>query len=43
MSTASELEAVTAHVGFADRSNRVRFLEISGPDRAKFLTQLDDQ
>ncbi len=34
-----ELEAVTTHVGLTDRSDRVR-LEISGPDRAKFLHNL---
>lgn len=39
MPTASELEAVTTQVGLADRSDRIR-LEISGPDRAKFLHNL---
>jgi tRNA-modifying protein YgfZ len=39
MLTASELETITAHVGLVDRSDRVR-LEISGPDRAKFLHNL---
>jgi len=39
MPTASELESATMHVGLVDRSDRVR-LEISGPDRAKFLHNL---
>ena len=39
MLTASELETITSHVGLVDRSDRVR-LEISGPDRAKFLHNL---
>jgi tRNA-modifying protein YgfZ len=39
MTTASEMEAVTMHLGLVDRSDRVR-LEISGPDRAKFLHNL---
>jgi tRNA-modifying protein YgfZ len=39
MMTGSELEAMAAHVGLVDRSDRVR-LEITGPDRAKFLHNL---
>ena len=39
MMTASEFEAITTHVGLVDRSDRVR-LEITGPDRAKFLHNL---
>jgi folate-binding protein YgfZ len=39
MITANELEAITTHAGLVDRSDRVR-LEISGPDRAKFLHNL---
>ena len=39
MMTAGELEAITTHAGLVDRSDRVR-LEISGPDRAKFLHNL---
>ncbi len=39
MMTASEFEAITTAAGLVDRSDRVR-LEISGPDRAKFLHNL---
>ena len=39
MMTTSEFEAMAAHVGLIDRSDRVR-LEITGPDRAKFLHNL---
>ena len=39
MMTAREFEAIRAHVGLVDRSDRVR-LEITGPDRAKFLHNL---
>ncbi len=39
MITASDFEAITTHAGLVDRSDRVR-LEISGPDRAKFLHNL---
>jgi tRNA-modifying protein YgfZ len=39
MITAIEWEAITTHAGLVDRSDRVR-LEVSGPDRAKFLHNL---
>ncbi len=39
MMTKSEFETMAAHVGLVDRSDRVR-LEITGPDRAKFLHNL---
>jgi tRNA-modifying protein YgfZ len=39
MNSASEFEAVTTGVGVVDRSDRVR-LEVTGPDRAKFLHNL---
>jgi tRNA-modifying protein YgfZ len=39
MPTANELKAIATQVGLADRSDRIR-LEISGPDRAKFLHNL---
>jgi tRNA-modifying protein YgfZ len=39
MMTKSEFETMAAHVGLVDRSARVR-LEITGPDRAKFLHNL---
>jgi len=39
MNTPGEFEAIGAHVGLADRSDRVR-LEVTGPDRAKFLHNL---
>ena len=39
MMTKSELETMAAHVGLVDRSDRVR-LEITGPDRGKFLHNL---
>ena len=39
MTTKHELEAAAAGVGLVDRSDRVR-LEITGPDRAKFLHNL---
>jgi folate-binding protein YgfZ len=39
MMTASEFEAITIHAGLVDRSDRIR-LEISGPDRVKFLHNL---
>jgi tRNA-modifying protein YgfZ len=39
MLTASEIETMVAHCGVADRSDRVR-LEVTGPDRAKFLHNL---
>jgi folate-binding protein YgfZ len=39
MMTCSEFEAMAAHVGLVDRSDRVR-LKITGPDRAKFLHNL---
>jgi folate-binding protein YgfZ len=37
--TESEIEAMAARAGLVDRSDRVR-LEVSGPDRAKFLHNL---
>jgi folate-binding protein YgfZ len=39
MMTARDFEAIVDHVGLVDRSDRVR-LEITGPDRAKFLHNL---
>src|SRR5436309_10778558 len=39
MLRASEFERMAAHAGLIDRSDRVR-LDISGPDRAKFLHNL---
>jgi folate-binding protein YgfZ len=39
MMTKSEFETMAAHVGLVDRSDRVR-LEITGPDRGKFLHNL---
>jgi folate-binding Fe-S cluster repair protein YgfZ len=39
MMTTSKFEAIATHAGLVDRSDRVR-LEISGPDRAKFLHNL---
>ena len=39
MLQASEFERMAVHVGLVDRSDRVR-LEITGPDRAKFLHNL---
>jgi tRNA-modifying protein YgfZ len=39
MMTAREFDAVTTHAGLVDRSDRLR-LEITGPDRAKFLHNL---
>ena len=39
MMTTCEFEAITTHAGLVDRSDRIR-LEISGPDRAKFLHNL---
>ena len=39
MNSASEIEAIANHVGFIDRSDRIR-LEITGPDRGKFLHNL---
>jgi folate-binding protein YgfZ len=39
MITANEFEMMATHVGIVDRSDRVR-LEITGPDRAKFLHNL---
>ncbi len=39
MPSPRELEAITASAGLADRSLRAR-LEVSGPDRAKFLHNL---
>jgi tRNA-modifying protein YgfZ len=39
MMNLSEFKSMTTHAGFVDRSDRVR-LEITGPDRAKFLHNL---
>jgi folate-binding protein YgfZ len=39
MLTARDFEAIAAHLGFIDRSNRTR-LDVTGPDRAKFLHNL---
>src|SRR5271169_3087767 len=39
MLRASEFERIAAHAGLIDRSDRVR-LDITGPDRAKFLHSL---
>src|SRR5579883_98289 len=39
MAESQRFEAIAAHVGLSDRSDRVR-IEVSGPDRAKFLHNL---
>ena len=39
MPTTSEIEAMAARAGLVNRSDRVR-LEVTGPDRAKFLHNL---